>query len=213
MWTGWVACSLYRTTSRLETMVALRSSSSSTTPSSCSRSRASWTMPTAPSTIRCRAPTTALACCWRSMAWAISAAYDSRVRRDSMMCTPAGATRWAISAEGCWVISSALSRSDSAPLPRLSYGQLEAMCRTGVSGWMGTEGGLGRDGDERREVIDGIQGTGRIPDLPDDHGGDLDRVAVGVVDLGLRRFLVADPGGDRDAPGERVHPLQARLRS
>ena len=41
---------------------------------SWSRCSASWTMPTAPSTIVRRAPTTALACCWRSMAWAISGA-------------------------------------------------------------------------------------------------------------------------------------------
>jgi len=75
-------------------------------------------MPTAPSTMRDRAPTTALACCWRSMACAISGAYDSRVRRDSMMCTPADATRLASSADSRPVISSALSRSDSAPLPR-----------------------------------------------------------------------------------------------
>ena len=56
-------------------------------------------MPTAPSTIVRRAPTTALACCWRSMAWAISGAYDSRVSRDSTTCTPADATRAAISAD------------------------------------------------------------------------------------------------------------------
>src|SRR5262249_43218362 len=54
--TCWVACSLHRTMSRLETMAALRSSSSSTTPSSSRRCRARRTMPMAPSTIRCRAP-------------------------------------------------------------------------------------------------------------------------------------------------------------
>jgi hypothetical protein len=37
-----------------------------------------------------------------------------------MIATPAGATRAVISAESFWVISSALSRSDSLPLPRLS---------------------------------------------------------------------------------------------
>jgi len=55
------------------------------------------------------------------------------------------------------------------------------------------------------------QHIGGVADLPDDYGGDLDRVAVGVVDLRLRRFLVADPGRDRDAIGERVHPLQPGL--
>ena len=73
------------------------------------------------------------------------------------------------------------------------------------------DGGLGLDGDELGEVVDGVDGVGGVADLPDDHGRDLDRVAVGVVDLGLRRFLVADPGGDLDAFGERVHPLQAGL--
>jgi hypothetical protein len=35
-------------------------------------------------------------------------------------------------------------------------------------------------------MADGIDGAGGVADLPDDHGGDLDRVAIGVVDLGLR---------------------------
>ena len=39
-----------------------------------------------------------------------------------MICTPAGRTRSVSSADSRWVISSALSRSDSVPLPRLSYG-------------------------------------------------------------------------------------------
>src|SRR6202042_2286306 len=69
----------------------------------------------------------------------------------------------------------------------------------------------GLDGDELGEVVDGVDGAGGVLDLPDDYGGDLDRVAVGVVDLGLRRLLVADPGRDHDALGERVHPLQPGL--
>src|SRR5215469_2469049 len=68
---GW---SPQSTTIRLLTMLAVRSSSSSTTPFSLSWLRAIWTMPTAPSTIRERAATTALACWRRSIAWAISAA-------------------------------------------------------------------------------------------------------------------------------------------
>jgi hypothetical protein len=44
---GWVACSLHRTTSRLDTIVALRSSFSSTMPSASSQSGASCTIPTA----------------------------------------------------------------------------------------------------------------------------------------------------------------------
>jgi hypothetical protein len=65
----------------------------------------------------------------------------------------------------------------------------------------------------RGELVRQLPGDliGVVADLPDDHGGDLDRVAVGVVDLGLRRLLVADPGRDLDPVGERVHPLQAGL--
>jgi hypothetical protein len=73
------------------------------------------------------------------------------------------------------------------------------------------DGCLGLDGDELREVVDGIDGAGGVADLPDDDGGDLDRVAVGVVDLGLCRLLVADPGRDHDPVGERVHPLQGGI--
>jgi hypothetical protein len=39
-----------------------------------------------------------------------------------MIVTPAGRTRSAISADRRWVISSALSRSESSPLPWLVYG-------------------------------------------------------------------------------------------
>ncbi len=80
-------------------------------------------MPTAPSTICCRAATTAPACWRRSIAWAISGAYARRVIRDSMTRTPAAATRTAISADSFAVISSALSRSDnSSPSACASYG-------------------------------------------------------------------------------------------
>ena len=65
-------CSPHSTTIRLLAMLAVRYSSSETTPSSLSRLSASSTMPTAPSTIRERAATTALACWRRSIAWAIS---------------------------------------------------------------------------------------------------------------------------------------------
>src|SRR6185503_1413503 len=66
--TGCVFCSLHRTTRRLLTIAALRSSSSSTTLRFDSSSSAISTMPTAPSTIRDRAATTALACWRRSIA-------------------------------------------------------------------------------------------------------------------------------------------------
>jgi hypothetical protein len=72
------------------------------------------------------------------------------------------------------------------------------------------DGGLGLDGDELGEVIDGVQGAGRVLNLPDDHGRDLDRVAVRVIHLGLSRLLVADPGGHLPPAGERVDPVQPR---
>src|SRR5450631_2007764 len=68
---GW---SPHSTTIRLLTMAAFRSSSRVTTPFSVSRLSAISTIPTAPSTIRERAATTALACWRRSIAWAISGA-------------------------------------------------------------------------------------------------------------------------------------------
>jgi len=61
-----------------------------------------------------------------------------------------------------------------------------AVAGVGVAGRDVPDGGLGLDGDELGEVVDGVDGAGGVAYLPDDHGGDLDRVAVGVVDLGLR---------------------------
>jgi len=72
--------------------------------------------------MRCRAATTAPACCRRSIACAISGAYASRVIRDSMIFTPAEATRAAISSDIRPVISSAFSRSESWPPSVESYG-------------------------------------------------------------------------------------------
>src|SRR5690242_11986653 len=72
--TAWVPRSPHSTTSRLLTIAALRSSSSSTTPRRLSWSSAISTMLTAPSTIFVRAAMIAPAC-WRcSIAWAISCA-------------------------------------------------------------------------------------------------------------------------------------------
>ncbi len=117
---GCVPRSPQSTTRRLETIAALRSSSSSTMSCSASRASAIWTIPTAPSTIRDRAATTALAC-WRcSMTWAISGAYESRVILASMTSTPAGTTRAAISVASWPAISSVWSRRESASVPALS---------------------------------------------------------------------------------------------
>ena len=85
------------------------------------------------------------------------------------------------------------------------------MAGVGVAGGDVPHRGLGLDGHELGVIVDRIGGLGRVGDLPDDDGGDLDRVAVGVVDLGLRRLMVADPGGHPDPAGQRVHPLQPRL--
>ena len=45
-------------------------------------------------------------------------------------------------------------------------------------------------------VVDFEQGFGGFHDAPDDDGGDLDRVALEVVDFDLRAFEVADAEGD-----------------
>ena len=54
-----------------------------------------------------------------------------------------------------------------------------------------------------------IQRHRGVLDLPDHDGRDLDRVALGIVDFRLGRFLVADPSGYLAPSGERVDPLQA----
>jgi len=72
--TGWVLRSPHSTTSRLLTICAFRSSSSSTILFFDRCSRAICTMPTAPSTISDRAAMMAPACCRCSIAWAISGA-------------------------------------------------------------------------------------------------------------------------------------------
>jgi hypothetical protein len=51
----------------------------------------------------------------------------------------------------------------------------------------------------------------RVLDLPDDHGGDLDRVPVGVVHLGGRALVVPDPDRHPPPAGERVDPVQPGL--
>ena len=58
------------------------------------------------------------------------------------------------------------------------------------------DGGLGLGGDELQEVVDLEDGLRGVLDLPDHDRGELDRVAVGVVDLEDGGLVVADPGGD-----------------
>src|SRR4029450_9743428 len=76
----------------------------------------------------------------------------------------------------------------------------------GVAGGDVPDGGFGLDGDELREVVDRVERLGGVLNLPDDHCGDLDRVAVGVIDLGHRGLLVADPGGHPPPAGGRGGP-------
>ena len=144
-------------------------------------------MPTAPSTMRDRAPTTALACCWRSMAWAISGGVrqPGQARLDDVDAgrrDPVGE----LGRELLGDLFGVVAQRQRAAAPVV----------VGVAGGDVPDGGLGLDRDELREVVDRVDGAGGVLDLPDDDGGDLDRVAVGVVDLGLRRLLVADPGRD-----------------
>ena len=74
-----------------------------------------------------------------------------------------------------------------------------------------TNGGFGLDRDELLEVVDVEDGAGGVLDLPHDDRGDLDGVAVRVVDLRLAGLEVADPGRDPAAGVERVHPAQSRF--
>ena len=74
-----------------------------------------------------------------------------------------------------------------------------------------TEGRFGLHGHEVVVVLDGVGRLGRVDHLPDDDGGDLDRIAVGVVDLQMVRLEVAHPQADGPAHGEGEHAPEARL--
>ena len=85
------------------------------------------TIPTAPSTIRERAATTALACWRRSIAWAISEAYARWLMRTSMISTPAIAIRSAISRASSPATTSVEPRNDVPSPVGSSYGRVVAM--------------------------------------------------------------------------------------
>jgi hypothetical protein len=71
-----------------------------------------------------------------------------------------------------------------------------------------THGRLGLDVDEALVVLDVEGRLGGVADQPGDHGRDLDRVAVGVVDLEHVGVEVADPQRE-GAPGrQRVDPVE-----
>ena len=67
---------------------------------------------------------------------------------------------------------------------------------------------LGLDLHEVLVVVDLEEGLGRVGDLPDDDGGDLDGIAVAVVDLELGRLEVAHADADPAPPGEGVDPVE-----
>ena len=68
--------------------------------------------------------------------------------------------------------------------------------------------GLGLGGDEVRVGLHGEHRLRGVGDLPDHDRGDLDGVAVPVVDLQDVRLEVPDPGGHGAAPGQRPDPDQ-----
>jgi hypothetical protein len=69
---------------------------------------------------------------------------------------------------------------------------------------------LGLHLDEVLVVVDLEDRFRGVDDAPDDHGGDLDRVALEVVDLQPRALEIADPKRDTLLRVQRVRPAQAR---
>ena len=68
---------------------------------------------------------------------------------------------------------------------------------------------LGLDPHEIEVVVDGVEGTRGVGNLPDDDGGDLHGIAVGVVDLQVVRLEVPDPNAHVPPVGEGQDPGQA----
>ena len=120
--------------------------------------------------------------------------------RVSITCTPAGTDRAAISLP---------STSASVGVVAQRQGVRVVVNVVGVGVGHVADGGLGLHPDEVDEVVDSESGLGGVGHLPHHDGGDLDRVAVGVVDLGDRRLVVANAGGHFLAIGQRVDPAQA----
>ena len=73
------------------------------------------------------------------------------------------------------------------------------------------EGGLTLGIDEGNEVLHAVGGPSGVLHLPHHDGGDLDGVAVRIVDLHGRGLLIADPHRDPSADGKEVDPAQAGL--
>jgi hypothetical protein len=125
------------------------------------------------------------------MAWAISGAYASRLIRDHAGGDLHGKLRGYL-------------------LRVFTQGHLPFEVPViGVAGRDVPDRGLGLGGDEPGKVIDTVRCLGGVLDPPDDDRRDLDGVAVGVVDLGDGRLVVADSGGDPEPGRVRVNPVQA----
>ena len=73
------------------------------------------------------------------------------------------------------------------------------------------QGGLALDVDEVVVIVDVEERLGRVDHLPDDDGGDLDRVARQVVDLEALALEVPDPERDGPLGEERVDPAEPRF--
>ncbi len=71
------------------------------------------------------------------------------------------------------------------------------------------DGRFALDGDEVLVVIDVELRFGRIDDVPDDDGGDFDRIAAGVVDLDLFADEVGDAEGHPVFGAERIGPVES----
>ena len=72
-----------------------------------------------------------------------------------------------------------------------------------------TQGRLGLDPHEVVVVVDGVDRARGVGHLPHDDRGDLDRVAVGVVDLQVVGLEVPDPDAQAPPVGQRNDPPQA----
>ena len=120
--------------------------------------------------------------------------------RTSTISTPAIETRSATSSASSPATTSVEPRSDVPAPSASSYGwRVRDVAQRR----------LGLDGDEVCVVVHGVRRPRRVGDLPDDDGGDLDRVAVGVVDLEPVGLEVAHPDADPAADRQRQHPPEA----
>ena len=81
----------------------------------------------------------------------------------------------------------------------------------GVAGGEVAQRRLALDVDVVLVVVHLEHGFGRVDDPPHDDGGDLDRVAIVVVDLEVRALEVADPQRDLRFCVERIGPAQPRV--